>query len=260
MASMIGERTHTFHADASAFGGHIELPFEQVIAAQAPLTLSPDGGYGSARADNFRFESIFAFKSAYTQVSGIKSRKRPGWTTLATSVIEGLNVAEILTADRVVAQIITEHPAEMGKYAPMVNFVGTRFDNLRVGSCQIEVDLDLDLCKPQKQDQHGYPDKHTMEDSGFLQRVKAAGYNSSAGPDKAQIQCSLFEKATIKGKLPGSLQGNVLTIPGFGKAILAELIIDANSYSLNMLRMQLGSPTTGFISASHVIGNGTSQP
>ena len=260
MASMIGERKHTFHADASAFGGHIELPFEKVIEAQAPMTLSPDGGYGSARSDNFRFENIFAFKSAYTQVSGIKSRKRPGWTTLATSVIEGLNVAEILTADRVVAQVITEHPSEMGKYAPYINFVGTRFDNLRVGSCQIDVDLDLDLCKPDKQDQHGYPDQHTMNDSGFLKRVKAAGYNNSAGPDKAEIQCSLFEKATIKGKLPGTLQGNVLTIPGFGKAVLAELIVDANTYSLTMLRLQLGSPTTGNLSAAHVISNGSTHP
>jgi hypothetical protein len=259
MASVIGERKHTFHADASAFGGHIELPFEQVIAAQAPLTLSPDGGYGTARADNFRVEGIFSFRSAYTQVSGIISRKRPGWTTLATSVIEGLNIAEILTADRVVAQIITEHPAEMGKYAPMVNFVGTRFDNLRVGSCQIEVDLNLDLCKPEKQDKHGYPEKPTMEDSGFNQRIKAVGYNP-AGGEKAQVLCSLFEKATIKGKLPGTLQGNVLAIPGFGKATLAELIVDANSYRLSMLRLQLGSPTTGNISAGNVIGNGTSAP
>ncbi len=54
MASMIGTRTHTFHADASAFGGHIEQPFEKVIEAQAPLTLSPDGGYTSGRAENFK--------------------------------------------------------------------------------------------------------------------------------------------------------------------------------------------------------------
>lgn len=259
MGSVIGDRTHTFHADASAFGGHIEQPFEKIIEAQAPLSLSPDGGYGSARADNFRVEGLFAFKSAYTQVSGIISRKRPGWTTLVTSVIEGLNIAEILTADRVVAQIITEHPAEMGKYAPSVNFVGTRFDNLRIGSTQIEVDLDLDLCKPEKTDSHGYPDKHTMDDPSFLQRLKARQYNP-AGGEKAQVQCSLFEKATIKGKLPGTLQGNVLTIPGFGKAMLAELIVDANSYHLSMLRLELGSPTKGSVGIGVGSGNGTSDP
>ena len=260
MASMIGSRTHTFHADASAFGGHIEQPFEKVIAAQAPLTLSPDGGYASAHAENFKIEGLFSFKTAYTQVSGIVSRKRPGWTTLATAVIEGLNISEILTVDRIVAQIITEHPAEVGKYAPSVNFVGTRFDNLRIGSCRVDIDLELDLCKPEKPDQHGYPEKHTMEDPGFLQRVKAAGQYNSGGSEKAQVQCSLFEKATIKGKLPGTLQGNVFTIPGFGKAALAELIVDANSYHLSMLRLQLGSPTTGGISIGNIIGNGTTEP
>ncbi len=260
MASMIGTRTHTFHADASAFGGHIEQPFEKVIEAQAPITLSPDGGYGNARSDNFNIEGLFSFKSAYTRVSGTVSRKRPGWTTLATAVIEGLNVSEILTADRIVAQIITEHPAEMGKYAPSVNFVGTRFDNLRVGSCRVNVDLDLNLCKPGKADQHGYPDQHTMDDPAFLERLKATGQYNSGGSEKAQVQCSLFEKAHIDGRLPGILQGNVLTIPGFGKATLAELIIDANSYRLSMLRLQLGSPTTGGIGIGNIIGNGTSQP
>ncbi len=260
MGSVIGGRTHTFHADASAFGGHIELPFEKVVASQAPVTLSPDGGYSAARVDSFRIEGLVSFKSAYTQVSGIVSRKRPGWTTLATSVIEGLNIAEILTADRVVAQIITEHPAEMGKYAPSVNFVGTRFDNLRVGSCQIEVDLNLDLCKPEKTDSHGYPDQHTLSDPSFLQRQNATGRYNPAGGDKTEVQCSLFEKATLQGKLPGTLEGNVLTIPGFGRAALAALIIDANSYHLSMLGLQLGSPTVGGMSAGVVIGNGTSAP
>src|SRR6185312_16291899 len=167
MGSVIGGRTHTFHADASAFGGHIEQPFEKIIASQAPLTLSPDGGYTAARVDNFRLKGLFSFKSAYTQVSGIVSKKRPGWTTLATSVIEGLNIAEIFLADRVVSQIITDHPAAQGKYAPRVNFVGTRFDNLRIGSCPIDVELDLNLCTPGKADSDGFPDVRTMEDPRF---------------------------------------------------------------------------------------------
>jgi len=138
MGHTIGGRTHSFHADASAFGGQLEQPFERIIPSQAPLTLSPDGGYNSVRVDSFQVEGLFSFKSAYSQVSGIVSKKRPGWTTLATSVIEGLNVGEIFLADRVVAQIITDHPATAGKYAPRINFIGTRFDNLRIGGCPVK--------------------------------------------------------------------------------------------------------------------------
>jgi hypothetical protein len=260
MGHTIGGRTHSFHADASAFGGQLEQPFEKIIPNQAPLTLSPDGGYNSTRVDSFQVEGLFSFKHAYTQVSGIVSTKRPGWTTLATSVIEGLNVGEVFTADRVVAQIITDHPAAMGKYAPRVNFVGTRFDNLRVGSCEVEVDLDLNLCTPEKTDSEGFPEQHTMSDPRFLGSLQQRGQYNPAVKGKTQIECSLVEKITPKGKLPGTVQGNVLTIPGFGKISLAELIVDSNSYRLSMFRLVLGCPTKGGISGGNVVANGSSNP
>lgn len=260
MPSVLAGRTHTFHADASAFGGVLELPFDHVIPTQAPLTLSPDGGYTTARSENFRLEGLFAFDNAYTQVSGIVSKKRPGWTTLATSVIEGLNVCEVMTADRIVAQIILDHPSEMGKYAPMVNFVGTRFDNLRIGSCQLDVDLDLNVCAPEKADAHGFPEKRTMEDPRFLQVMEKRGHYNPAVKGKSQIECSLVENITFKGKLPGTQSRNVLTIPGFGKITLAELIVDSNSYRLSMFRLELGCPTKGSASGGVAGGNGTSDP
>jgi hypothetical protein len=261
MGHTIGGRTHSFHADASAFGGQLEQPFEKIIPSQAPLTLSPDGGYTTARVDYFQVEGLFSFKSAYTQVAGIVSKKRPGWTTLATSVIEGVNVAEVFTADRVVAQIITDHPAEQGKYAPIVNFVGTRFDNLRIGSCPIEVDLDLDLCKPGKTDTHGFPDVRTMEDQRFLDCLQKRGQYNPAVKGKSQIECSLVEKITPRGKFPGpEPQRNVLIVPGFGKITLAELVVDCNTYRLSMFRLELGCPTKGGLSGPDLSGNGTSAP
>ncbi len=58
---------------------------------------------------------------AYTQVAGNRSTKSgQGWTTLTTSVIEGLNVLDVVTADRVVGQTITEHPLE--GYVPSDQF------------------------------------------------------------------------------------------------------------------------------------------
>ncbi|HSS96244.1 MAG TPA: hypothetical protein VLK33_04410 [Terriglobales bacterium] len=259
MASLIEGRDHTFNASASAFGGHVELPFERVIAAQAPVALSPDGGYTTARTDNFSVEGFFSFKSAYTQVSGIISKKRPGWTTLTTSVVEGLNISEILTADRVVAQIITEHPASKGKYAPFVNFVGTRFDNLRIGGALLDVTLNLGLCKPAKADQHGYPGHATLKDAAFLKRVKSAReYNSSVSEN--QVLCSLFESVKITGNLPATRDKNVFTIPGFGKITLAELSVEANHYRLSMLRLQLGSPLVGHVSIGNGETNGRTDP
>ena len=50
----VTNRVHYYHADASGLGGYFESPIAQVIAPQAPMSLSPAGGYGSARSENFR--------------------------------------------------------------------------------------------------------------------------------------------------------------------------------------------------------------
>ena len=99
-----------------------------------------------------------------------------------------------------------------------------------------------------------------MADQRFLGSLQQRGQYNPAVKGKSQIECSLVEKITPKGKLPGTIQGNVLTIPGFGKISLAELIIDSNSYRLSMFRLELGCPTRGGVSGGNLVGNGTTQP
>jgi len=53
-----------------------------------------------------------ASRVGHTRVSGYRSQKKNhAFVTIATSVIEGLNVFDVLTADRVVAQVATSHPS-----------------------------------------------------------------------------------------------------------------------------------------------------
>jgi len=59
--------------------------------------------------------------------------------TLSTSVIEGLNVFEVITADRMVAQVSTEHALASG-HVPKVTFLGTRFENLRVAGYPVQIE------------------------------------------------------------------------------------------------------------------------
>src|ERR1017187_10114985 len=94
-------RVHYYHADACAFGGFFETPIEHNLAPQAPMSLSPSGGYGSARSENFRLEGCIAYKSASPQGPGPLSKKAGhGWVTLVTASVEGLNVLDVITADR----------------------------------------------------------------------------------------------------------------------------------------------------------------
>ncbi len=85
---------------------------------------------------------------------------------MAAAVVEGLNMHEIFTADRIGYADPTEHPRE--GYDPKVMFIGTRFDNLRIGGYALEVALDLGLCSP---DGDRYPAKSCFDDERFLAAV-----------------------------------------------------------------------------------------
>ena len=275
-------RVHYFHADACAFGGYFERPIEHTVAPQSPMSLSPSGGYGSARSENFRLQGLMSYRSAYTQVAGHLSKKEGhGWVTLVTSVVEGLNVLDVITADRLSAQISTEHPLEGNN--PKVNFLGTSFENLKVAGCPIDITLDFDVCD--QGDGSGYPKQSCASDEQFRRRV-AAQYqdmtDAEALPDwvadraipdwikerykwdatkatsNGSILCSIVKKA--EGQFPGTPFGNVFEVPDFGRVFLGELLVDCKSYQLTMVRLELGCSGQGNVSASTAKANGVGYP
>jgi len=192
-------RPHYFHAEAHALRGKIELPINSEIRPQAFVKLAGtleqlsngEGkrNYLSQHAKNYRLEGIFSYCAAHTQVSGHESRKHPGASvTLATSVVENLNILNVVTADRVVAQISTTHFP--GQYVPEVTFLGTHFENLRIARHKVLPILNLKLAgqKPEN-------DKLYVADKTPLMSVVKEQYENladwlegrkgmrSAGPD-----------------------------------------------------------------------------
>src|SRR3984957_6474837 len=107
--------SHKYHAAANVLSGHLRQPVDQEIYRQAPVALNDlRGGHFFQRAQNYSLEGLISFTSGYTRVSGNRSLKNHGWVTVATSVVEGLNVADVITVDRLVTQTSTEHPIESG--------------------------------------------------------------------------------------------------------------------------------------------------
>lgn len=278
------KRVHYYHADATALGGRIDTPFEQLVPTLAPTSLPPVGGYAVARAERFRLEGILSLESAYTQVAGSVSQQTGGRTTLATSAVEGLNVLDVITADRIVAQISTEHPS-VG-YNPKVTFIGTRFDNLRIAGCPLEPTLDLNLCgQPLEPGQ--FPEKSIFEDERFLAAVAGQygrmsdarslpdwvrdkkipawvreryAWDNSEGKraEAGIVVCSLVNQ--VNGEFPGRPFGHVLEIPEIGRVFLGELIVDHNTYRIIMMRFELGCLTSGSLSTSSASVEGRTYP
>jgi len=169
--------SHYFHAEAHALSGKLDRPFEEEIKKQAFVKLATElaglseqekaqRSYFSQHAKNFRLEGIISYVTAHTQVSGHESKKHPGASvTLATSVVEGLNVLNVVTADRVVAQISTTHFPD--EHAPLVTFLGTHFENLRIFRHKVFPKLNLRLCGDPVAAEHRF-----VQSAGFLKSVR----------------------------------------------------------------------------------------
>ncbi|HXM62274.1 MAG TPA: hypothetical protein VN950_15555 [Terriglobales bacterium] len=277
------EPTHTYYADADVLSADFEEPVHEKIKPRAQVTLSADGHYQFRQAEPFRLDGLISYRSGYTQVAGHRSPKHlHGFATLATSVVEDLNVLDVLTADRVVAQIFTEHPPydpDNGQTdgVPTVSFLGTRFDNLRIDGHKVDIERDMDILGPKPADEKSY-----FEDSGVLNRISQQYANinntthlpdwaneryrwdqtSAQRPDK--LKCSLVNRVT---GAPGTPFGHVIDLPHFGKIFLAELTLrrekngrpgpEKYAFHLTMIRLELGCPVQGTGSVANADSNGS---
>jgi hypothetical protein len=168
-------KPHYFHAEAHALKGRLDRPFDQDIKPQSFVKLEKleteeeKSDYLSQHSKNYRLEGIISFAAAHTQVSGHKSKKHEGArVTLATSVVEDLNVLNVVTADRVVGQISTTHFPNVE--APAVTFLGTHFENLRIARHKAEPFLNLGTVgeKPDGKDA-----LYIRKGTGFMAAVEA---------------------------------------------------------------------------------------
>ncbi len=268
MASTVN-RVHYFHAEANSLGGFIEQPIKKVIPAQSSAALPAVGGHVTNSTEAFNFEGIVSCSGAYTRVSGrlLESDGTP--STLVTSVVEGFNLLEIVTADRIVAQVSIEHPADGD---PVVSFTGSRFEGLKIGGQDASLTLNSSLLNSGAGTS---PVTWSLfQKTGRLQAAKLVKSAQSGGaayqwvvdrygwiaPAKApgSILCSLVDG--VAPSVPGKSFGHVMDIPGFGKVIFGEVLAFSASVHLSMIRTELGSPTSGGTNTASAVVNGTTVP
>ena len=122
-------KRYLHQASAIATWGHITRPFCELIPTQAASALPVSGGYVSARAEGFRYKEIMSFASAYSEVEGSEHGPDGPFDTLALTVIEKLNILDLVTCDRVMARISSMSKGD----DPEFTTVGSRFERLRIG-------------------------------------------------------------------------------------------------------------------------------
>lgn len=279
-------RLHKYHAEAGALHGFLDEPVLQKIEPQALAKIRPVGGYESQHAEPFRIEGIVSFGEAHTQVAGHQEKSKPnrGFRTLATSVVENLNILNVVTADRVIAQVSTEHPLyEEDGHVPIVTFLGTQFFNLRIAGFPVEVELDLDLLNPED---HSAKIAFTKNE-GFLKRLASRLDIFGQGGDEVPAdlrkrysrgtvnesgkECTEYSLVkAVKGTFPGRNFGHVLDIPHFGKVFLGVVRIEHSDYELNipkttlidltMVEIRMGCIASGSVQCCSGKTNGGTTP
>ncbi len=293
--------SHEYHAEAHALSGQLELPIKQPIERQALAVLQGRrSGHITDRVERYALEGIISFQTAHSRVSGNRSLKTNGWVTLSTAVVERLNVLEVITADRMVAQVSTEHPYEDG-HVPHLTFLGTHFDNLRLSGFPLKFTLDLGTCGDRPSGRTPYvkslpfltrvkdhlttiteaadlPKEVKVKYSERLAVVKRLMEEYQGGKirlDKdgdgdgnlVSITCSLVKSIDIDHiPIPGLRSvGNLLLIPDFGTVALAEVELSSsqekgNYFTVKMLDMQLGCIGNGLVTGGTAGTNGHHVP
>jgi hypothetical protein len=279
---------HVYHAEAFILRGEIKHPI-----------LQPVEPYGIVKLENTRrdtlitqsvgetnIEGLISFKRGHTRVIGTRVREKrdiygrnhAGWATVSTAEVEGYNVLDVITADRVVAQITTDHAfirdeetnEDKVDIVPRVNFLGTVFENLRIGGFPVEVELNLALCGPKPEGDRSY-----LQDERFLDGVhrqldqvaasrdlpdslekkysaeiayiddlkrRAKDGGEKAGADGAangypKVRCSLVKAVKLSREVPGvHTFGNLVFIEDYGTVALAEVEVGIHKASHSFAR------------------------
>jgi hypothetical protein len=272
MQSFSKHRFYALRADASAVGGYLD----EVIPTLAPVSLSAVGGFSMARSEAFTLDEIVSCSSAYTRVSGRAHAADGSSSILVTAVVEGLNILEVVLAERVVAQVSITIRPERGP--PLISLAGSGFQGLRLAAHDCRARLNPDL--QQTQGDQGGPGqaltlgdihraasaqaekllacfKNAQDEDGYQWALNRHGWMSSdshpAGRHNAL--CSLVDGLEVAG--PIRCCGHIVQIPEFGRIILGELLVERDSVQLLAIRAELGCAVAGQVGAACVGGGGT---
>ena len=253
--------TFHYHANAHALSARIDRPVKHVIGVQAGTSLPTTGGHGHVRVEEFRFNEFVSFKSAYSHVSGSEQKENGKLyhTTLVTTAVEGLNLFDVLTVDKVVAQLSSSY--EFGDKEPRIVNLGSRFDNLRIAGCPAEVEFNHDLGF--KLDTFEAIRKEVASNKNFWKMTEEPlqpGIRQKQPQSDKVFLCTLVKE--IRTPCPGVKHVGIhgLSVPAFGTVYFAEILVAPGKRTLTMIRFELGSPIGGDGTVAQVVANGHHWP
>lgn len=295
---MEAHRRFHYHASAHALSGELTRPVQHVIEVQAGISLPSTGGVGSSRIECFRFDEVVSFKRCSSHVSG--STKNEGGTithtTHATATIEGLNILDVVTADRIVARLSSSYEPARKDPESRILLVGTKFENLRIAGCAVDVELHHELLleletfanvrnklndpagelrnmaddtvrvllPPNEKPPHGQLEPHGALLCSIVKKVHFKDPGFGTGEEEAEKKARTEEEKKKERErkhrypCPGveRFGRHRFYVRDFGNIFLAETFFQHGRKTLTMLRVELGSPNGGGFTGVECTVNG----
>lgn len=279
---------YMYHASAFSISAEFERPKKHSLAPQASIVLASHGGHGAQSVTGYKADGLLSFKEAYTEVAGSYDECHDMHTTYALSVLEGVNIGDMLTADRVVSRVAVYYNAD-GQSEATYDITGSYYDNLRIAGRKIDIELATDVFHDHNTYSHITKAHQNTTTDDWLVGSKLRSlsgkkleelentYNALSGISEAVKECNEKKgRPTDRGsywfspanhfdwkKSGGSSEilgfGSIICIPKFGVIRLAEMTVQRHSRTLRMFRVQMCSTAHGDSDGGSSTGNNGSK-
>jgi len=266
-----------YHAAAYGLAGEFERPSRHSIPTQAATVLAAGGGRGYDRVENFSFDGTVSFKTAFVEVGGSYDECHNRHTSYACAVVEGLNVLDVVSADRIVSRMAIYSPIEGDKTGDATfDITGSHFENLKIAGHKIDVKLathvfhnydtyskiarghqarELDnWLLGSKLGKLNGDQLAELEDTyhslgGISEIVREWKPTGDRPADRGSYSFSPANHLQLEDHTGGETEllgfGSIICIPKFGVVRLAEYLVHKHCRTLTMLRVQMCSTGTG---------------
>lgn len=136
---------YLYHASAFGLAAKVLRP-TSTATTKATATLASIGGHNSDHVEDFKLEGPVSFRTAHVEVGGSFDECHQAHTSFASSIIEGLNIHNVITADKIVSRLSIKYPGEGDDPSePSITPTGSYFENLRIAGHKIDINLNTEL-------------------------------------------------------------------------------------------------------------------
>ncbi len=280
---------YMYHASAQGIAGEFYRPSRHSLPMQGAIVLPPHGGRHSHKVGKFKLDGLISFEEIMVEVGGSYDDCHDIQTSYAYSVIEGLNIADMVTADRVVSRMLVYSPP--GDYGGEHTFdiTGSHFENLKIAGHRIDIKLATDvfhqvnsfskfnefyqskkaddwlmvgkLGKLPKEELKNLEDKyHALR--GMASIVDTWKSNAKRQPQErywcsAAAHLDLQKHGNVGQSSEVQSHGGIIVIPKFGVVRLAEIVVQNRHRTLNMVRVDMCSTGHGTTTGGSGTGGST---